>query len=129
MTISILLLIGRIIFGFYWINVAYNHFKNSAMLAGYAQSKVVKSGKAAAVGTGVLALLGGLSILLGLWPRVGIALLVIFLAGVTYKIHTYWTITDPNARQMDKVQFMKNVALIGALFMVFAISLPWTWSI
>jgi len=129
MTIAILLLIGRIIFGFYWLNVGYNHFKNSAMLAGYAQSKGVKSGKAAAVGTGVLALLGGLSILLGAWPRVGIALLVIFLLGVTFKIHNYWTITDPQAKQMDRIQFNKNIAILAALLMVFAISLPWPWSI
>jgi uncharacterized membrane protein YphA (DoxX/SURF4 family) len=129
MTIAILLLIGRIIFGIYWLNVAYSHFKNSAMLAGYAQSKGVKAPKTGVIGSGILALLGGLSILLGAWPRIGIALLVIFLIGVTLRIHNYWTITDPHAKQMDKVQFMKNVAIIGALLMVFAVALPWTWSI
>ncbi len=129
MTIAILLLIGRIIFGIYWLDVAYGHFKNSAMLAGYAQSKGVKSTKTAVIGSGILALLGGLSILLGAWPRVGILLLVIFLVGVSFKIHAYWKVTDPHAKQMDKIQFMKNVAIIGALFMVFGIALPWAWSI
>ena len=128
-TLAVILLIGRIIFGFYWLNVAYSHFKNSAMLAGYAQSKGVKSTKAAVIGSGILALLGGLSVLLGAWPRIGIALLVIFLIGVTYKIHAYWKVTDPQAKQMDKVQFNKNVAIIGALLIVFAASLPWAWSI
>ena len=132
MTISILLLIGRVVFGLYWLEVAYSHFKNSAMLAGYAQSKGITSpstAKTAVIGSGILALLGGLSMILGFYPRVGIVLLVIFLLGVTFKIHTYWKVTDPQAKQMDKIQFNKNVAIIAALLMVFAVSLPWTWSV
>ena len=122
-------MIGRVLFGFYWLQVAYNHLKHSAMLAGYAQSKGVKSSKAAVIGSGIMALLGGLSILLGFWPRIGITLLVLFLLGVTYKMHAYWKATDPQAKQMDKVQFGKNMAIFAALLMLFTSALPWVWSI
>jgi hypothetical protein len=38
-------------------------------------------------GTGVILLLGGLSMLLGVYPVVGIILLIVFLLGVSFQIH------------------------------------------
>ena len=129
MGILILFVVGRIIFGIYWLNVGYNHLKHADMLAGYAKSKGIMSGKAAVVGSGILALLGGLSIILGAWPRVGLILIAIFLIGVTFGIHTYWKVTDPQARQMDQVQFNKNMALLGASLLLMSASIPWMWSV
>jgi putative oxidoreductase len=39
-------------------------------------------------------LLGGLSMLLGVYPVVGIILLIIFLLGVSFKMHAYWKVDD-----------------------------------
>jgi putative oxidoreductase len=128
--VLVLFVIGRVIFGIYWLEVAYGHlFKNTAGLTGYAQSKGVKAAKAGVIVSGILALIGGLSILLGFWPRVGIAALVLFLLGTTFMIHTYWKVTDPQAKMMDRVQFMKNVAIIGALLMLLVMPIPWMWSL
>jgi uncharacterized membrane protein YphA (DoxX/SURF4 family) len=129
MAIAIIFIIGRVIFGFYWLEVGYKHLKHTAMLAGYAQSKGIKSSKAAVVVSGIMALLGGISIILGTWPRIGIALIALFLLGVTYKMHAYWKVTDPQAKQMEKVQFGKNMALFAAALMLFTIALPWVWSL
>ena len=129
MTIAIVFIIGRVIFGLYWLQVAYNHFKHSAMLAGYAQSKGVKSSKAAVIGSGVLALLGGLSVILGFYPRVGLTLLALFLLGVSVKMHAFWKEADPQAKQADKIQFHKNTAIFAAILMLFTLALPWVWSI
>ena len=57
-----LFFIGRIIFGGYFIYNAYNHFKNAGHLAGYAGMKGVPAPKAGVITSGVLFLLGGLSI-------------------------------------------------------------------
>ena len=122
-------LIGRIVFGLYWLEVAYAHFFKADGLVGYASSKSCKSPKLAVAFTGILALLGGLSILLGAWTATGVVLLVVFLLGVSFKMHAYWKVQDPMAKMGDRVNFMKNMALIGALLMMLAIAQPWAYSL
>ncbi|MCX6716089.1 MAG: DoxX family membrane protein [Candidatus Taylorbacteria bacterium] len=122
-------LIGRIVFALYWLVAAYDHLFKSDSLVGYTASKGVKSAKFAVIGTGVLLLLGGLSILLGLYVKIGIVLLVIFLIGVSFKMHAFWKETEPMARMGDRINFTKNMALAGALLMLLAIPLPWALSI
>ena len=114
--------IGRIIFGLYWLRVAFNHVKHADMLAGYAGSKNVPAAKIAVIGTGILALLGGLSIIFGVWTTLGILLLIIFLIGVSFKMHAYWTVTDPQAKMNDSINFMKNVALIASLLIMLGVT-------
>jgi uncharacterized membrane protein YphA (DoxX/SURF4 family) len=77
----------------------------------------------------VLLLLGGLSLLLGYHPTVGAALLVIFLLGVSFKIHNYWTVTDPQQKMSEQINFMKNMALLGFLLMTTEIPRPWPLSL
>ncbi len=125
---ALVFLIGRIIFGGYWLMNAYNHLFKSAGMVGYAQMKGVKSPKMAIIGSGILLLLGGISMLLGISPKIGVILLVIFLLGVSFKMHAYWKIQDPMQRMGDYVGFYKNMALIGALLMILMIQTPWLYS-
>ena len=46
--------------------------------------------------------LGGLSILSGVLPYVGLAMLAVFLVGVTPKMHDYWNHKDPMQRMGDR---------------------------
>lgn len=62
-------LIGRIIFGGYWLMAALNHFKNLNHMSEYAKAKGTPFPKLAAGGNGVLFLGGGLSVLLGVICR------------------------------------------------------------
>jgi uncharacterized membrane protein YphA (DoxX/SURF4 family) len=126
---GILFLIGRLIFGGYFIMSAWGHFKNLSMLAGYAQSKGVPSPKVAVFGSGVLMLLGGLGIIFGIAPEASLALLIIFLVPVSFKMHAFWKETDPNAKMSERIQFMKNMALVGALLMLYAIEVPWVYNV
>lgn len=125
---ALLFLLGRVIFGIYWLENAYNHLFKSAHMIGYAQSKGVKHPKLAIMGTGVLLAIGGLSMLLGIAPKIGVIALVIFLLGVSFKMHDYWKQQDPMARMTTRIEFMKNMALIGALLMILSIS-SWTYSL
>lgn len=127
--LQILFLIGRIIVGGYFLMAAFNHFTKTGMMAGYAQSKGTPAPKLAVAGTGVLLLLGGASFLLGYHPTIGTILLVIFLLGVSFKIHNFWTISDPMARMNEQVNFGKNVAMIGFLLMTLMINRPWYMSL
>jgi putative oxidoreductase len=127
--IEILFLIGRIIVGGYFLMAAFNHFTKTGMMAGYAQSKGTPSPKAAVMGTGVLLLLGGLSFLLGYHPTIGTILLIIFLLGVSFKIHAFWLVSDPTARMNEQINFGKNMAMIGFLLMTLMIYRPWPISL
>ena len=63
--------------------------------------------------SGILALLGGLSILLGYRARFGAFLIVLFLVPVTLFMHKFWGLSDPQMAMMQRVNFLKNVALLG----------------
>ncbi len=71
------------------------------------------SPKLAVAGTGVILLLGGLSMLLGVYPVVGIILLIVFLLGVSFQMHAYWKVDDAQMKQIDMINFTKNMALRG----------------
>lgn len=126
---AIAFLIGRVIFGLYWLHSAYGHLVKTGNLVGYASSKGVKAPKLAIIGSGLLLLGGGLSMLLGVWPTVGVALLVVFLLGVSFKMHSYWATQDPMQRAGEKIDFWKNMALLAALLMLLAIPQPWEYSL
>ena len=124
-----LLLIGRIIFGGFFIYSGVNHFTGFEMMTQYAKMKGVPFPAFAQGVTGLLLLLGGLSILFGIYPYIGIVMLVAFLLPVSFMMHNFWTLADPQLRMADKVNFMKNMALLGAILMFLAIPLPWALSL
>jgi putative oxidoreductase len=68
--------------------------------------------------SGIIALLGGLSILLGFQTRVGAYLLVIFLVPVTLMMHNFWSMSDPLTLQIEKAMFLKNVAMLGGALVI-----------
>lgn len=122
-TISIL---GRLLLGGYFVYSGFNHFAMINMMAGYAQSKGVPAPKAAVGFSGLLLLIGGLSILLGAYPTIGIIALALFLVPVTFMMHAFWKVQDPMAKMHEMVNFMKNVALLGAALTLLAIPQPWS---
>lgn len=127
--IDIAFLAGRIIFGGYFLMNAYNHIVKNAGLVGYAASMGVPSPKLAVVGSGFLLLVGGLSIVLGYMPLIGVIALVLFLLPVSFKAHAFWKAADPMVKMNEKIAFMKNMAIIGAALMLLAIPTPWVLSI
>jgi uncharacterized membrane protein YphA (DoxX/SURF4 family) len=122
-------LIGRLIFGGYWLMAAVNHFKNLAHMSDYAKAKGTPLPKLAVTGTGVILLAGGLSMLLGVYPAVGIVLLIVFLLGVSVQVHSFWKVDDAQLKQIDIINFTKNMALIGALLMFLLLPRPWPMSL
>lgn len=121
----ILVLLGRIIAGGFFIMNAVNHFTKLNMMVPYAQSKGLPAPKAGVVGTGVLLLLGGLSLLLGYHPTVGAILLVVFLLATSFTMHNFWAIKDPQQKMGETVHFSKNIALLGFVLMTLGIPRPW----
>lgn len=118
---GILFIIGRILLGGYFLYNAFYHFKHLTSYTGYVHSKGVRWPKAAVISGGVMLALGGLSIILGLYIVLGMWLLVLFLIPNTFVMHKFWRIIDPMARSAERVNFIKNIGLIGALLMLSAL--------
>lgn len=98
-------------------------------MAGYASSKKVPAPKIAVAVSGLFILLGGLGVLLGVYPRESLTLIAIFLIPVTFQMHSFWKDTDPNTKMGNYINFFKNLALLGAAFMLLSIPRPWPYSL
>jgi len=118
---SVLVLVGRIMFAAIFLNSAVGHLTKTTMLGGYAASRGVPRAKVAVFGSGLLLALGGLSVLLGVWADLGALLLVIFLVPTALLMHPFWKETDPQAKLTEQVQFFKDMALAGASLMLLAL--------
>jgi putative oxidoreductase len=68
--------------------------------------------------SGIIALLGGFSVLLGFQTKIGAWLLVIFLVPVTVMMHNFWSVSDPMALQIEKAMFLKNVTMLGGALLI-----------
>lgn len=108
---------------------AYNHFTQNKGMTDYAKSKGVPAPAAAVFVAGVLLLLGGLGILFGAYIRWAVFALVLFFLPVTFMMHAYWKDTDPGQKMGNRVNFYKNLALLGASLLLLSIPEPWVYSV
>ena len=122
---AILILVGRLLFGSFLAFQGLNHFMNTDEMAGYAESKGVPAARFGVIASGILLLLGGLGILLGVYPIVAAGMLAVFFVLVTPVMHDFWA--APEAEQQNEmVNFIKNVELLGAS-LVFLVLGGETW--
>lgn len=122
-------MLGRLMFGGYFIFAGINHFKQTHELSQYAGAKNVPQPKAAVRATGAALIAGGTSILLGIKPRLGAAAIVGFLAGVSPVMHDFWKQEEPQQRQNDMINFAKNFALAGGALALAGVEEPWPASV
>lgn len=125
---EIIFLIGRVLFGMLFLQNGWNHFVNNTSLAIYAQGRGVPMPRIAVFITGIMIVLGGLGIILGIYVKLSILLLSLFLIGTLLKVHTFWKDVNPSSRSMEQTSFFKNAALLGALLMFLSILEPWSLS-
>jgi putative oxidoreductase len=111
-----LVLIGRIFFSWIFLYTITGHFSESTI--GYAESKGVPFASIAVPLSGVIAVLGGLSILFGYKAKIGGWLVVLFLVPITLIMHNFWAIADPAASQTQLVAFNKNLAMLGGALLI-----------
>ena len=93
-----------------------NHF--SPQTIAYAASQGVPLASIAVPLSGIIAMAGGLSILLVYRAKIGAWLIVLFLVPVTLMMHNFWTMHDPTAAQMNMIMFMKNMAMLGGALLI-----------
>lgn len=121
---QILFLVGRLLLGGYFLMMGVTHMMKREMLAGYAASKGVPMPLPAVLGSGLLLLFGGFGIITGFLVPWALLSLVVFLVPVTFMMHAFWKETDPMKAMPDQVNFMKNLALLGAILIFMAMLNP-----
>jgi len=122
-------LIGRLLFGGFFIYSGINHLRTRHQMGPYAESKGVPKGDLAVAATGIPLIAGGASLLLGIKPKFGAAAILGFLAGVSPIMHDFWRNQDPNERQNNMINFMKNAALAGGALALMGVEEPWEASV
>jgi putative oxidoreductase len=122
-------LIGRIMFGGFFLYNGIHHLLKADEMAPYAGAKNVPAPELTVKLTGVPLVIGGASLLLGIKPRYGALAILGFLAGVSPIMHDFWSREDPHERQMEMINFMKNVALAGGALALMGIDEPWEASV
>jgi putative oxidoreductase len=118
--VDVIVLIGRILFAALFVSSGVAHVLQREAMAGYATARRVPSALPAVLVSGVMILLGGLGVLLGIWADLGALLIAAFLIPTAVLMHRFWGETDPATRQLEQIQFMKDIALAGAALALFA---------
>jgi putative oxidoreductase len=68
-------------------------------------------------GNAAVMVAGGTLLALGIAPRLSALALACSLIPTTLAGHSYWAIEDPAARKQQRIQFHKNMAMLGGLLL------------
>jgi putative oxidoreductase len=108
---SYLVLIGRQLFAMIFMLASAGHFTPAKIALAAAHG--VPMPTVLVPISGVIALLGGLSVLFGYRARLGGCLLVVFLVPVTLFMHNFWAAPDAAMFRLQLLQFARNLVLLG----------------
>ena len=111
-----ILLLGRVFFSYMFLIKSFHHFSGESLA--HAVSMGVPLPQFFVPLSGLLLLLGGLSILLGYHARIGALLLILFLVPTTVVMHRFWEVQDGHLVLLQTYCFMKNLSLTGACLMI-----------
>ncbi len=125
---DIAFLIGRILFGMYFVMSGIQHFRHLQNMTGYASSKKVPAPKYSVMLAGVVIVFAGLGVVLGVYTTISLIALAVFLVVVAFWMHDFWRAEDPNEKMAEMHQFLKNIALAGGALMALMIG-DWPMSL
>jgi putative oxidoreductase len=108
--------VGRAFYAALFLIAAPGHFLQPTIE--YAAQNGVPLPQFLVPASGVLALLGGASVLLGYKAKWGAWLLVAFLIPVTLAMHAFWAIPDPIERGIQQAMFFKNLSMLGGALLI-----------
>lgn len=115
---EIIFIIARVILGLFFIHAGVGHFLGFKNMVGYSQSKKVPLPAVAVAVTGAMLILGGLGFVIWQWVCLASLILVVFLIPAAFIMHNFWNEQDPNQKVMQKIQFLKNIALAAAVAII-----------
>lgn len=116
--------LGRLMFGGFFLYSGIHHFQELKGMSQYAGSKHVPNPDIAVAVSGAALLLGGASLLLGIKPKAGAAAVAGFLGTVSPIMHDFWSQEDPQQKRVERINFSKNLALLGAALALMSVEQP-----
>jgi putative oxidoreductase len=116
---SLAALTGRIFLSAIFLLSAFNKITDWNGTSAYMVAKGMPAVPLLLAGAIAFELLGGLSVLLGFFGRVGAVALIVYLIPTTLIFHNFWA-ADAAQYQNQTIHFLKNLAIMGGLFMVAA---------
>ncbi|GHJ48176.1 LysR family transcriptional regulator [Catellatospora sp. TT07R-123] len=118
---DVLLLIGRILLALIFLGSGINHLAKPHDVVGYSEYRNAPVAAGMVRATGAWILLGGLSVALGILGDLGVLMLILFLLATAFRVHHFWTDTDPAVKATELAMFMKNIAIVGGLLLAFVL--------
>lgn len=112
-------LIGRILIAAIFVMSGFAKLTDPAGAAGYMNHVGIPNADVLVYVAGVAELLGGLALAFGFLTRLAAAGLILLLIPTTLLFHNFWALEGAEAKT-QMVNFMKNLAIMGGLAMVFA---------
>ena len=112
--------IADVVFAAIFIASGIGHLTQSDAMAGYAKSVGVPAAKLSVIVSGVLMLVGALSVILGVWGDLGALLILVAVAPIAFLMHKFWA-AEGEARMNEQVQFNKTLSLAGGALALFAL--------
>ena len=111
--------LGRIMLStIFLMSAVGNKIPNFNTVAGYMESEGVPLPRVMLAGAIVFLIVGGWSVILGFKARWGAGMLLVFLILATFFFHDFWTFAEAQRQQTETIQFMKNLALMGAMLLI-----------
>jgi putative oxidoreductase len=112
-------LVGRVLLAALFIWSGAGKLAGFAGTAGYIASKGLPMPEVLAALSIFAELGGGLALLFGFKARWAALMIAIFVAVITPIFHNFWAVPEAQV-VMQKINFGKNLAIIGGMLMVFA---------
>ncbi len=113
-------LIGRVLISGVFLWAAYEKITHWNATVAYYKTKNVPQLNIVLPIMVALKVIGGLSVLLGWHAHIGALILLIVTILSVLKLHAFWEKTG-SEMSMEKLFFLKEVAIIGGLFMILAL--------
>lgn len=123
-------LLARLLFGGVLAFMGLNHFLNGEDMTGYAEMKGLPAPALSVAASGAMLLLGGVAVITGAFVVLGAGALAAFLLASAVVMHDFWTVEDPQQRQTEMTQFLKNATLAGGALAFLALAAaPWPYAL
>jgi putative oxidoreductase len=107
---------ARFMFSIIFVISGFNHFTSGSI--SYADKMGLPMADMLVPVSGLLAIIGGISIILGYHAKIGAILLLVFLIPVTFIMHHFWTYEDPQMAQLQFIHFFKNISMIAGAILI-----------
>jgi putative oxidoreductase len=111
------LLFGRVCVGSVFIWAAFEKLLHWHGTVDYAKRKNLPYVSLLLPAAVALQILGGLSLFLGYYARLGSLALILFIIPAAFRFHDFWNVQGEE-RVAEKIYFMKDIAILGGLILL-----------